>query len=247
MWQLFIRDFKSQYQQSVLGVLWSVILPLIPVLVYVFMTAVGVLLPGDTGLPYALFVVVGITIWRIFSDGIMASMHSLMGSRAILGKTRIPKIALILPRMAAVLFDSMIRAGLIVVLAIAYQATPSPAGVALALAALAPLFCLTMAIGMFAALFNIVVRDVHRVIDAGLTYAMFLSSVIFAMPESGLIGGLNLLNPMNTYVNGIRDLLFVGALDKPVVFLATSLCSVVFLLVVGRLFYVLEHVIDDKL
>lgn len=245
--QLFIKDFKAQYQQSVLGIVWSLVMPLIPVVIYLFMSAIGVLLPGGTGIPYVLFVIAGLSIWKIFSDGISFSMAKLLESKAVLGKIRVPKIAVICSSFGRVFFETFVRSLLIVAAMVWCGVPPSPSGLVLLVPALIPLLCVTMAVAMLASLVNVVMRDVQKLVDVALTYAMFICSVIFMMPEEGLIGTLNLLNPMNTFVNGIRDTLFAGVPSRPGLFLVTSVLSVLFLFGAGRLFYIMEHVIDDKL
>jgi lipopolysaccharide transport system permease protein len=245
--QLFIRDFKAQYQRSVLGILWTIIMPLIPVTVYLFMSFVGVLRPGVKNIPYPLFVVVGMSIWRMFADGTSVCMTRVLGSGHILKKIRTPKVVIILAGMGSVCFDALVRAGLIVVLAVAYWTIPSFLGILLASLSLLALLSFTLALGMIAALFNVVVRDVQKVIQVGLTYGMFLSSVIFVMPETGLIADLIIFYPMNTFVMEIRHMLFFGLPINSTLFLITSGLSVAFLIAAVRCFYVLEHVVDDKL
>ncbi|MBI4962531.1 MAG: ABC transporter permease [Desulfomonile tiedjei] len=247
IWQLFLKDFKAQYQQSVLGIVWSVIMPLIPVLIYLFMSAIGVLLPGDTRIPYVLFVFVGLSVWKIFSDGISFAMSKLLESKAMLGKIRVPKIAIICSSLGRVFFETLVRSLLIVLAMLWCGLAPSALGVVLLLPALIPLLCVTLGIAMLASLVNVVIRDVQKLVDVALTYAMFVSSVIFMMPDEALIGTVNSLNFMNTFVNGIRETLFLGIPSKPGLFLLTSSLSVLFLFAVGRLFYIMEHVIDDKL
>jgi ABC-type polysaccharide/polyol phosphate export permease len=246
MWQLFKKDFKAQYQQSYLGILWSVLLPLLPIAVYVFMVRIGVLRVDDISMPYLVFVVVGLTLWRILSDGITIAMNKVIESKAMLGKIRIPKIVIIFSGMGQVCFETAVRSSVVVAVAWYYGMYPSPWALAF-VPALIPWLCLTMAVGMLASVFNMVFRDVEKFLAVALTYAMFLCSVVFVMPESGPIGFLNQFNPMNTFVVGLRELLFVGPPVRPMLFVVTCLGSVLALLVACRIFYVLEYVVHDRL
>lgn len=246
MWQLFKKDFKAQYQQSYLGILWSVLLPLLPIVIYVFMVQIGVLRVEDIGMPYLLFVVVGLTLWRILSDGIMVAMDKVIQSKAMLGKIRIPKIVIIFSGMGQVCFETAVRSLLVVLVASYYGMYPSIWALAFA-AALIPWLCLTVAVGMLASVFNMVFRDVEKFLGVALTYAMFLCSVIFVMPDTGAIGALNQFNPLNTFIVGLRELLFVGAPLRPWLFAVTCILSVLALMVACRVFYVLEYVVHDRL
>jgi len=246
MWQLFKKDFKAQYQQSYLGILWSVLLPLLPIAIYVFMVRIGVLIIDNIGMPYLVFVVVGLTLWRILADGITVSMNKVIESKAILGKIRIPKIVIIFSGMGQVCFETAVRSVVVVIVAWYYGMCPSVWSLVFA-AALIPWLCLTIAVGMLASVFNMVFRDVEKFLGVALTYAMFLCSVIFVMPDTGIIGVLNQFNPMNTFIVGLRELLFVGPPDRSLLFAVTSVGSVLALLVACRVFYVLEYMVHDRL
>ncbi len=163
IWQLFVKDFKAQYQQSILGILWSFIMPLIPVLVYLFMSAIGVLLPGETEIPYVLFVVVGLSVWKIFSDGISFAMSKLLESKAVLSKIRVPKIAIICSSFGRVFFETLVRSVLIILAMLWCSVGPSALGLVLLVPTLIPLLCLTLAVAMLASLVNVVIRDVQKV------------------------------------------------------------------------------------
>lgn len=58
-WRLTVRDFKGQYRQSLLGVLWAFITPLMSALVWIFLNASGAVKIEDVGLPYPIFVFFG--------------------------------------------------------------------------------------------------------------------------------------------------------------------------------------------
>ena len=246
MWQLFKKDFKTQYQQSYLGILWSVILPLVPVVIYVFMAKIGVLRATGIGVPYLVYVVVGLTVWKIFADGISVAISKVVESKSMLGKVRIPKIVIIFSGMGQVLFETGVRIALVAVVAWYYQVAPSTWAFGLALI-MVPIFSLTLAAGMLASVINIVIRDVGKLMTVALNYAMFICSVIFPMPHTGVIGVVNQFNPMNTFVNSVRELLFLGPPANPLLLLVTSAACIVLLLIAGRVFHILEHVIHDKL
>ena len=246
MWQLFKKDFKAQSQQSYLGIVWSIVLPLVPIAIYVFMARIGVLKTAGIEMPYVVYVVVGLTLWRILADGITVAMNKVIESKAMLGKIRIPKIVVIFSGMGQVCFETFVRCVLVVIVAWYYNVYPSVWAL-LFIPALFPLLCLTLAVGMLASVCNMVFRDVEKFFSVALIYAMFLCSVVFVMPDTGTIGAINQFNPMNTFVVGIREILFVGPPSRPILFLVTSVTSVLALLLACRVFYVLEHVIHDKL
>ncbi|MFC1834868.1 ABC transporter permease [Thermodesulfobacteriota bacterium] len=246
LWQIFVKDFRAQYQQSVLGTLWSVILPIVPVFVYVFMNLVGVLRPGSK-IPFLLFAAVGLTVWKVFAEGISKSISKVLTSKSILTKIRAPKIVVIISGFMSVGFDTLVRLGLVAVLVFIVGVKPSIFGCLLFIGALVPLFSLTMAVGLIASILNVVVRDVQKIVQVALTYGLFFSSVIFVIPEGGIMGKIVQFNPMNTYVDGMREMLFMGSPSKQWLFLVTCLVSLVCLIIAIKVFYMLEYVVDDKL
>lgn len=70
IWRLFVRDFLAKYKQTVLGVLWAIIMPLLMVGTFVFLSRTGVLNIGKTDVPYPIFVLVGLSIWQLFAAGL---------------------------------------------------------------------------------------------------------------------------------------------------------------------------------
>ena len=67
-YQLFRRDFLQQYKKSLLGMAWLFITPLIGIFSWVFMNATGVLKPGDVGIPYPAYILIGTTIFGLFQS-----------------------------------------------------------------------------------------------------------------------------------------------------------------------------------
>ena len=63
IWFLFKRDFIAQFRQKLFGYFWIVIAPFMAVLPFIFLTKVGIFRPGDTDMPYPIFIVIGLGIW----------------------------------------------------------------------------------------------------------------------------------------------------------------------------------------
>src|SRR5665648_23611 len=64
--QLFVRDYLAAYKKSFLGITWIAISPILGIASWLFMNAAGILRPGDTVVPYPVYVLLGITIWGLF-------------------------------------------------------------------------------------------------------------------------------------------------------------------------------------
>ncbi|MFC1799069.1 hypothetical protein ACFLZL_04615, partial [Thermodesulfobacteriota bacterium] len=66
IWQLFKRDFFAVYKKSFLGITWIFVAPLMGIVSWVFLNMTGMLHPGDVGIPYPAYVLVGSSVWGLF-------------------------------------------------------------------------------------------------------------------------------------------------------------------------------------
>jgi ABC-type polysaccharide/polyol phosphate export permease len=84
------RDFRAQYKQATLGILWAVISPLATLILFVLVFS-KVQKFGSQGLPYALYAFVGILCWNFFSTSFGNGGQSLLSNKALLAKTQFPR------------------------------------------------------------------------------------------------------------------------------------------------------------
>ncbi len=84
------RDFRAQYKQATLGVLWAVISPVATLVIFVVVFS-RVKSFGSEGLPYALYAFVGILCWSFFSSALGNGGQSLLNNKALLAKTQFPR------------------------------------------------------------------------------------------------------------------------------------------------------------
>ena len=85
------RDFRAQYKQATLGILWAVISPLATLVLFVLVFSRVKTFGGSQGLPYALYAFVGILCWNFFSTSFGNGGQSLLNNKALLAKTQFPR------------------------------------------------------------------------------------------------------------------------------------------------------------
>lgn len=68
IWQLFRRDFVGAYKKSWLGFAWFFIMPLMGIVSWVFLQKSGMLKPGDVGIPYPAYVLIGTSMYTLFKQ-----------------------------------------------------------------------------------------------------------------------------------------------------------------------------------
>lgn len=84
------RDFKAQYKQASLGILWAVLGPVATLILFVFVFS-KIKSFGSEGQPYALFAFVGLMCWNFFSTSLGQGGQSLLNNKALMAKTQFPR------------------------------------------------------------------------------------------------------------------------------------------------------------
>jgi len=88
---MVLRDIKTRFQQTFIGVLWIIFQPLIQMLL--FYVVLGVLVKVPTGdIPYPVFFLTGYIVWQVFNQIVNSSAYSLVGNIGIITKTYFPKL-----------------------------------------------------------------------------------------------------------------------------------------------------------
>ena len=84
------RDFRAQYKQAVLGVLWAVLGPVATLILFVVVFS-KVKSFSSQGVPYPLYAFVGLLCWNFFSNSLGNGGNSLLANKALLAKTQFPR------------------------------------------------------------------------------------------------------------------------------------------------------------
>jgi lipopolysaccharide transport system permease protein len=228
IWVNFKKDFFSQYKNSGMGLIWSLIMPIIPVSAYLFLGYLRVL-DVRGAMPFPVYIISGMTFWQLLREGITSGMGAIQQNKDVLAKINMPFIVVILSRYGSVCANALIRLVFLSIVLFFYNLIPGPNIILIPLVLL-PFVCFGMGLGIFLGIFNSANNDVGNVTNIFLTYGMFASSVIFPMPTEGLLGLFNNLNIFNHLIVGIRDFIVLSQFQYPVHFAASSAIGVCFML-----------------
>lgn len=239
-WRLFMREFSARYRQSVLGVAWAFISPLVPVSVFVLLNRSGVFVVGDTGVPYPVFALLGVTLWQVFATGLSVCASALTSSGTMIVKINFPRESLVISAMGQVVFECVIRLVLLAAMMGLYSTRPTWTAIFVPLTML-PLFMLTLGAGFILSIANLVFRDTTNVVTVATTFLMFLTPVLYPRPARGLVSAVMAFNPLTGLVVATRDVLFTGHLTDPQAFIWAAGLSVGCLAVGWRLFHLVEY------
>lgn len=236
LWFYAARDIKVKYRQTLLGVVWAVLQPILAVAVFsLFLGRLQGISPA--GVPYPVYTMCALLPWQLFAFALTQSSSSLVQDADVLRKVYFPRLLLPMASVVAGLVDFVIAfAVLLAVMAYYGVLHASPALVALP--ALIVLVLLSaLAVGILLSAINVKYRDVRHVMP-------FLSQLwFFATPvaySTSLVDDrwrtLYGLNPMVGVIGGFRWAL----LDQPPPSLdtmAASIAATVVLLFVSLLYF----------
>jgi lipopolysaccharide transport system permease protein len=210
--QLAIRDIKAQYRQSYLGIIWAFITPLTTALVWVILSKSGTVLLTDTGVPYPVYVFSGTLLWSIMTDSINAPMQNTSAARGILSKINFPKEALILSGIYKLISNSIIKIALLFIFLIAYGIGFHSSILLFPFAFLGIIFFGTT-VGLFVTPIGMLYQDVGKIISMGLSFLMYATPVVYAIPKTGILKTLMEANPLTPLLLTTRNLLFGHDID----------------------------------
>ena len=204
------RDIALRHRQSVLGIAWSVLRPLMTVLIFTLVFGRIAKLPSDGMAPYALMVFAGIVPWNLLSNIIGQASNSLVSNAGLIGKVYFPRLIVPLSVIAVTLVDAAISLVLLFATMAWFGFVPDWRILLL------PIFIVfAVLVGLGPALWlsalNVKYRDFQHIAAFALQFGIYVSPVGFsstAVPEQWRL--LYSLNPAVGVIDGFRWSLFHG-------------------------------------
>jgi lipopolysaccharide transport system permease protein len=217
---LVLRDLKVRYKNSVLGVLWSLLNPLLMTLV--FTVVFTLMIPGGYQLPnYPVFFMCGFLPWSFLSASLTSSTGAIVTNSNLIKKVYFPREILPLADVLSNLVHFFLALTVLFAMLFIFQMKLTPAVLMLPVVILAQfLFVAGLAFLLSAA--NVFYRDTQHILGP-VTQAWFFLTPIFypisILPESKVILGMTVnvqwwarrLNPMASLVTSYRDVLYYGS------------------------------------
>lgn len=202
-WFLALRDILVRYKQAVIGIAWSVIQPLLTMIVFSVIFGSLAKLPSD-GVPYPILIFTALLPWQFFANSMTASSQSLVGKSSIVSKIYFPR--LIIPTSAVIsgLIDFCISFVILIGLMIWYRIVPTANVIYLPLFVMLT-FMAALAVGLWLSALNVEFRDVFYIVPFLVQAGQYLSPVAYSssiIPEKWKF--LYSLNPMVGVIDGFR-------------------------------------------
>jgi lipopolysaccharide transport system permease protein len=189
------RDLRLRYRQTLLGIAWVVLQPLVAAGIFSFVFGRVAGLPTE-GQPYLLFALAGLVAWNFFSTVLSRASTSLIQNPQLITRVYFPRLILPLSVVPAAVVDLLVTTAACLLIALASGHVPTPAVLGLPVAA-ALVGMLALGAGFAAAALAVRYRDVQYVLPVVVQLALYASPVAYsatAVPDTWR--ALYYLNPM---------------------------------------------------
>ncbi|MBK0399752.1 ABC transporter permease [Limibaculum sp. M0105] len=202
------RDISARYKQTVVGVLWAVLQPVLTMIVMTLVFSKLAGLPSEGAAPYAIMVYAAMLPWQFFANSLSASGNSLVGNARLISKIYFPRLVIPTASVITAFIDFLIAFVILLALMGIYNFWPSwrlltlPVFTCIAfLAAIGP--------GLLLASLNVKYRDFRYVIPFIVQFGLYISPVGFStsIVREKLGEALFMiyaLNPMVGVIDGFR-------------------------------------------
>lgn len=227
---LVMKTVKLKYRRSFLGYLWSILNPL---LIMVVMTVVFSTMFSRNIENFPVYLFCGQLLFNFMNTSTHQATGSITGNAALLKKTYVPKFIFTVAKVTSCAVDLIFSLGALVIVMLVTRAKLSWYSLLFPLVLL-QLYLFCIGLGLFLAQASVFFRDVEFIYNAVTTAWMYLTPIFYpveSLPQTleGLVKGLN---PMYFYVTQFRDLIYSGTF--PSVYNVAGGCIAAFVaLVIG--------------
>lgn len=253
IWYMVSSGFRTRYKQTVLGIAWAIINPLITMVVFTVIFGRLANLPSYN-IPYPIFSYSGLVPWTLFVKGMTSSATSIVGSRAILDKIYIPRLTIPLSQVFTGLVDFMLSFTILLGMVTVFSLTQYPPPMDMASAILPydlptaanalgltwriifiPFFMVlammtALGVGLGLSALHVRFRDIGQIVPFMAQLWLYLSPVAYPSDlVSGVWRALYSLNPMVAVCDGFRwALLGLDVMSPTSLLVSTTSATVMF-------------------
>ncbi|WP_305908269.1 ABC transporter permease [Methylomarinum sp. Ch1-1] len=226
------RDIAVRYKQTIIGVLWAVLRPLLTMMIFVVVFGKIAKLPSE-GVPYPIYVFAAMLPWTFFATAFSDASNSLIGNSNLISKVYFPRIIIPAASVIVSVVDFLISFLILLALMVWYRYLPSWQMVALPFLLFLAFFA-ALGMGLLIASLNVKYRDFRFVIPFIVQLGLYISPVGFSstiIPEQYRV--FYYLNPMVGVIDGFRWAISGGTTGLNRDELMISLTMIVLLCFIG--------------
>jgi len=208
------REVRARYKDSTLGLVWSLIKPIVQLLIYY--VAIGKFLGAQRVITdFAIYVFIGLTVWQLFADCVTGGTGSIIANAGIVKKVYVPREVFPLSAIGAGLFNFAVQFGVLLIAAVALSSTGFnvDANLLYLPLALAVVLVWATAAALYLSAVNVFLRDIQYLVEVGLVTGFWASPLVYSWEQvsSNLptwLSELYLANPITLAVFGFHKALW---------------------------------------
>ncbi len=227
--QLVTRDLKLKYRRSFLGYLWSVLNPLLVMLVMVIVFS-NLFSRSIENFP--VYLLVGRTMYELVIGATNKALGSITDNTSLLKKTYVSKFMFPLAKITSTMVDYILSLIALLIVVIFTGAPFYPTMLIFPLITLQA-YIFACGLGFFLATMHVFFRDTRYIYNAVTTMWMYCSAIFY--PVEQLPGWLqfviNYFNPLYIYIKQFRDIAWEGVLPNPNTFLLGLFYAILFFVI----------------
>lgn len=227
------RDLAVRYKQTVIGVLWALIRPLLTMIVFTVIFGRIAKLPSDGAAPYALMVFAGMLPWTFFATGLSEASNSLINNANLITKVYFPRLIVPIAAVVVAFVDFLIGFAIMLGLMAWYRFWPDWRIIALPGFVLLAFFT-SIGPSLWITSLNVKYRDFRYIIPFIVQIGLYVSPVGFSsnvVPAQWRL--VYSLNPMVGVIDGFRWCVLGGQAGLFLPGLAASVAVTAFFLWLG--------------
>lgn len=229
------RDLKVRYKQTVVGVAWALFQPFTIMVVFSIFFGKFAKMPSD-GIPYPIFVYVGLLIWQFFSNALTETSNCLIVNQSIITKVYFSRLILPISAVLTKLVDFFIASIILIGMMIYYGYTPNLIGLLILPLLLFISFLAAVGGGLFLAAVNVKYRDVRYILPFFIQMLMFITPVIYPASIVGKYSWILAINPMTGVIKAAHAAIFNNApINWPLLGISFITTSILF--VIGIIYF----------
>ena len=230
MQQLVTKDIKLKYRRSILGYLWSILNPL---MIMVIMVIVFSNMFRSDIENFPVYLIIGQTLFNFMSESTNQAIGSITGNASLLKKTYVPKYVFTVSKVTSSFVNTLFALGALVLVFIVCKVTPNIYYLLIPFILLQEyIFCLGL--GMRLAQGSVFFRDIQYIYNAVTTAWMYLTPLFYPITllPNGLREAVMMFNPMYFYITEFRQIVLECRMPEPYLLVAGT-CAAVLMLLIG--------------
>lgn len=241
------RDILVRYKQTVIGVVWSIIRPILTMIVFTIIFGKIAKLPSGN-VPYPILVFVALLPWQFFANALQSSSNSLVGNAGMISKVYFPRMIVPASSIIVAFIDFLISFIILIILMFWYRFVPDWKVVTIPLFLILAIL-LTLGAGFLISSLNVKYRDFQYIVPFIVQLGLYISPVGFSsdiIPQKWKI--IYSLNPMVGIIDGFRWAFFGTQSNYLMLSIVFSIVIIILILFIGiRYFRKTERTFADRI